>query len=46
MAAQEDHADVVKLLLEHGANQHLATPVYSFSIPLPFTHSHSSATPV
>ena len=27
MAAQEDHAEVVKLLLDHGADQHLATPV-------------------
>ena len=31
MAAQEDHVDVVKLLLDHGADQHLATPV-SFTL--------------
>jgi len=27
MAAQENHAEVVKLLLDHGADQHIATPV-------------------
>jgi len=37
MAAQEDHAEVVKLLLDHGADQHIATPVWlvtlSYSSP-------------
>ena len=27
MAAQENHAEVVKLLLDYGADQHIATPV-------------------
>jgi len=29
MAAQEDHVEVVQLLLEHAADQHIATPVSS-----------------
>ena len=29
MAAQEDHVEVVQLLLEHSADQHIATPVSS-----------------
>ena len=32
MAAQENHAEVVKLLLDYGADQHIATPVGYYTL--------------
>lgn len=36
MAAQENHIDVVRLLLEHGANQRKATEVESLRVEIYF----------